>query len=300
MRLKLALRDVYSGYVDSLVPTVIRAVCGGSVDIVPEDRAELVIVGPFRKKRGFFEKLKKSDRNRNATYLFHTGENVRRHAVPADFSISFDLGVDDDTHLRWPLWTDSLVWRERGIVYEPENGRFGGGIEIERLLEPLGPRPLEREFRAAIFSWHLNEPRGSLIEALSSVMEVDGFGRAFDKSIASHDSSGFYKYDVLQRYMFNLCPENSLYPGYYTEKIVEAYAAGCIPIGWADPNLDADFNAGALINSLPFAKAGYAKGMAEAVAPEKLRRLVEVPLLDQAPSLEPLVRFIGKVVRASR
>ncbi len=62
--------------------------------------------------------------------------------------------------------------------------------------------------------------------------------------------------------MFNLCEENSVYPGYYTEKVVEAYATGCIPIGWANPNIDADFYVGVLANSVSFAKAGYAKGMA--------------------------------------
>ena len=299
MRLKLALRGVFPGYVDSLVPAVIKTVCGGDVDIVPEAQANLVIIGPFKDKRRFFERRKKKYRNKDAVYLFQTGENIRHDEIAADFSISFDLGVEDETHFRWPHWTDVVSWREHGVHYEPKNVRFGKPIEAEQLMEPLGARALERPFKAAIFSWHLREPRKTLIEALSSHMEVDGYGRAFDESIASHDSSGLLKCDILRNYMFNLCPENSLYPGYYTEKIVEAYAAGCIPVTWTDRNLEADFNPGAVINCLPFAATGYANGLADAISDENLQQLVEVPLLDKAPSLEPLVRFIEKVVRAA-
>lgn len=34
----------------------------------------------------------------------------------------------------------------------------------------------------------------------------------------------------LSKYKFNICCENSLYPGYLTEKVVQALIAGCIPI----------------------------------------------------------------------
>ena len=36
----------------------------------------------------------------------------------------------------------------------------------------------------------------------------------------------------MKRCEFNICPENSEYPGYCTEKIFHALEAGCIPIYW--------------------------------------------------------------------
>ena len=51
-----------------------------------------------------------------------------------------------------------------------------------------------------------------------------------------------------------MCPENGLYPGYYTEKIPEAFYSGCLPITWADENIVADFNSRAFLNLEPLFK----------------------------------------------
>lgn len=45
------------------------------------------------------------------------------------------------------------------------------------------------------------------------------------------------KHTWLQSYKFNLCFENSSAKGYVTEKIIQAFAAGCIPIYWGDESL---------------------------------------------------------------
>jgi Glycosyltransferase family 10 (fucosyltransferase) C-term/Alpha-(1,3)-fucosyltransferase FucT N-terminal domain len=299
MRLRLAFKDSYPLYKESLIPSMIAKMCNERLEITNEEYADLIIVGPSQNKKQFFQKFLKGYQNKRAKYLFHTGENVRFNEVKADFAISFDLSVEDKNHLRWPLWMDSIRWREYGLDYRPENIRFGRAIEIEQLMAPLGQDTLERQFKAAIFTRHLKEPRDSLIKALRSIMQVDGFGRAFDNSIKSHDASGFCKYDILKDYIFNLCPENSLYPGYYTEKIVEAYAAGCIPITWADPNVKVDFKEGSFINCHPFAAGGYDKGLGSAVTKAKLERLVETPLLSDRPSLLPLREFLDRVIVAA-
>ena len=41
--------------------------------------------------------------------------------------------------------------------------------------------------------------------------------------------------------------ENSAYPGYTTEKILEAFAAGTIPIYWGDPEIGRVFNEKAFV-----------------------------------------------------
>ena len=49
-------------------------------------------------------------------------------------------------------------------------------------------------------------------------------------------------------YRFALCPEVKSHPGYCTEKILHAFAGGCIPIYWGDPTVTNDFNEKAFIN----------------------------------------------------
>lgn len=42
---------------------------------------------------------------------------------------------------------------------------------------------------------------------------------------------------VLNRYRFAICFENTIFPGYLTEKIFDCFLAGCIPIYWGDPKV---------------------------------------------------------------
>lgn len=41
-----------------------------------------------------------------------------------------------------------------------------------------------------------------------------------------------FKNELIRKYKYNICPENSFAHGYITEKIFEAFANGCIPIYW--------------------------------------------------------------------
>ncbi len=49
--------------------------------------------------------------------------------------------------------------------------------------------------------------------------------------------SGNEKFNVLKKYRFCFCFENSSHPGYITEKIFGCFASGCIPIYWGAPNI---------------------------------------------------------------
>ena len=45
------------------------------------------------------------------------------------------------------------------------------------------------------------------------------------------------KRSVLSRYRFAICFENTIFPGYLTEKLFDCLLAGCIPIYWGDPTI---------------------------------------------------------------
>lgn len=55
------------------------------------------------------------------------------------------------------------------------------------------------------------------------------------------------KFEFLSRYKFNLAFENSLVDGYTTEKIVDAFYAGTVPIYWGNRQVTKDFNPDAFI-----------------------------------------------------
>ena len=56
------------------------------------------------------------------------------------------------------------------------------------------------------------------------------------------------KIEFLKDYKFNIAFENSTFPGYCTEKIINSMFAGCIPIYWGDPLVTNDFNENSFLN----------------------------------------------------
>lgn len=304
--MKIGFRHQYADYDRSLVMSVLHRITGGRLEITRADKADLVIVGPFapRRRSKVQKMLRALGRLRpiprsGALRLFHTSENVRHDAADADYALSFDLGVASDRHFRLPLWVESIDWSHEGIANVP-NPRVARLLSVERLMQPLGRSVLDRPQRAALFATHMCEPRRTLFDALAKVMPTQGFGRGFDRSIADHNSSGFAKDVVLRDFAVNLCPENSLYPGYYTEKIVEAYGAGCLPVSWTDPHVRVDFNPAAFVNAFDFAATGYEAGLRRCLTRDAMAACAEHPLLLERPSIEPLVEFLKKVVADAR
>ncbi|MCF7852603.1 MAG: hypothetical protein K9M07_05120 [Simkaniaceae bacterium] len=68
----------------------------------------------------------------------------------------------------------------------------------------------------------------------------DLFGTGWNKKkIANYQGQIPYKYDTLKHYRFNFCLENIKgEKGYITEKIFDAFEAGCIPIYLGPSNID--------------------------------------------------------------
>jgi hypothetical protein len=304
--MKIGFQHQYAGYDRSLVMSVLHRIAGGRLEITRADKADLVIVGPFapRRRRKAREWLHALGRLRpfpasGALRLFHTAENVRHNAVEADYALSFDLGVASGRHFRLPLWVESIDWSREGIANVP-NPRVARLLSVEQLMQPLGRPLLDRPQRAALFATHMSEPRRTLFDALARVMPTKGFGRGFDRSISNHNTSGFAKDVVLRDFAVNLCPENSLYPGYYTEKIVEAYGAGCLPVSWTDPHVRVDFNPAAFVNAFDFAATGYEAGLRRSLTRDAIAACAEQPLLLEKPRIEPLVEFLEKVVADAR
>lgn len=307
--IKIATNGVPHDYQSSLLPHVINNM-GYHIDWVKPEAAELLIVGPFAEKNNKAHRWcpkplrplvckavesTKSKRKNQALTLFHTQENERHDYLPADYAISFDLGVQSANHFRLPYWMEMLDWSHEGVTGNT-NPRYGELLKISTLMSPLGDRFLQRGGSCALLSSHLREPRGSLFSALEKVLPTQGFGAFFNKNIKNHHSSGFLKQEVLKDFSYNLCPENGLYPGYYTEKIPEAFNSGCLPITWADENIQVDFNPDAFLNLLPHFKNNFQDLPDILSSKERMESFQSQPLLTIKPSIEPLKQFLSSIL----
>lgn len=304
--IRIALSGVAEDYPQSLVPIIIKTI-GYEIEWTHAEKADLVIFGPFfhvgktlrwapKPLRPLIQSLmhRIHSAHRPLT-LFQTAENLRHNHIPCDYALSFDLAVDNDRHYRHPYWMEMLDWSDEGVTGNT-NPRFGCLLKPERLLQPLGSAFLQKARKAAIFASHQREPRATLIRELRKHMDVDGFGPIFDSSVQHHSSSTFAKREVLKDYAFNLCPENTLYPGYYTEKIIEAFYADSLPLTWVDECVCVDFNPNAMVNLAPMMKNQF-RDLAETIGDDaSLTQKAAEALLLERPSIEPLRAFMKNVL----
>lgn len=310
--IRISLAGAPHDYQQGFLPVVINAL-GYSIQWVKPAQCDLQIRGPFfrqNEKRyrwlprpirpcatNFELTLKNGLGSRSSVplSLFHTAENVRHDAVEADYSISFDLPAQSNRHFRFPYWMEMTDWSHEGLRGN-QNPRFGQLLTIPRMMRPLGNDFLKRARKVAIFSSHLREPRATLVRAVKRFTPLEGFGPYFNKNVLDHHQSGFNKVDILQDFAFNLCPENGLYPGYYTEKIPEAFVAGCLPLTWTDTNVCIDFNPKAFINLEPMSWQDFEPLNDIINSPAKLESFAEQPLLLNIPSIEPMKDFLREIV----
>jgi len=307
--IKIALEGVPKDYVTSLLPTVIHHL-GYQIQWVNSKQSDLTILGPFFKVAKPFKMVPKplrplasqlsdrmkSQRKQAPLTLFHTQENSRHNTFATDYSISFDLGVFNPKHYRLPYWMEMIDWSHEGVTGN-QNPRYGRLMHLKDLSSPLGKRFISRPHRMALITSHLLEPRKTLFEHVGKMIPIDGFGPYFDKNIRSHLQSSFTKYELLQDYAFNLCPENTLYPGYITEKIPEAFNAGCLPITWVDTNIQCDFNPAAILNLLPLTHENFSSFAEMIHSKQYLDNFSEQALIIRQPSLEPFKVFLHEILR---
>jgi hypothetical protein len=301
-----------SDYRQSLLPIIAQSL-GFEINWVRPQESNLVILGPFanikpkslswcpKPLRPTIKSLKQlltealGSRKSTPLTLFQSAENIRHDVYRADYSISFDLNIQSTTHFRLPYWMEMIDWSHEGVIGN-QNPRYGQLLKIERLMQPLGNHFLKRNLEAAFLSSHIREPRKTLFDAVQKVIPVTGFGAQFNKNIEDHHRSGFLKYTLLQNFAFNLCPENGMYPGYYTEKIPEAFYAQCLPITWTDENVKIDFNPNAFINLAPMSWCNFAPLQEIIESHQLLAGYASQALLLNAPSILPFRDFIKRIL----
>jgi hypothetical protein len=73
----------------------------------------------------------------------------------------------------------------------------------------------------------------------SKFTNIDYYGRSFNPFDV--------KEDVLNDYYFSIAIENEKYSNYYTEKLMDCFATGTIPVYYGTPEIDKMFNMDGII-----------------------------------------------------
>lgn len=168
--------------------------------------------------------------------IFITGENVHSHNFRAysdnmlsekkiDLSLGFNY-IDDARYVRMPLWLRTQFvpeWSEKEIIEHVNRLRF----------PEIGKRD---KFAALVARYDWGNTRSQIYESLKNVGHIQCPSKVLHNDETLKTDFNDDKPVYLRQFCFNICPENSNYKGYVTEKVFDSVASGCIPIYWGSDN----------------------------------------------------------------
>lgn len=164
--------------------------------------------------------------------IFYTGENLTPDFNACDYAIGFDYLDYGDRYYRFPF-------------YLIKHGEAVQRMECKHLLPDDWDLHREKpNFCSFTVSNHLCAERNNAFWELSKYKKVDSGGKVNNN--IGHLIDNKFEFDKTHK--FSLCFENTTFPGYTTEKIVDAFAARTIPIYWGDPEITKVFNEKAFVN----------------------------------------------------
>jgi hypothetical protein len=221
-------------------------------------------------------------------------ENQRPNYQKYKFSLSSDFDTYGGKNCRVPLWYMELQWPGAVASQPHRRGKhiahgFEPLVDIDSLLHPRpSPSAADKELFCCMIAANAEAHRMLCVGRLSSIERVDLFGPITGKPFQAS------KYELLSRYRFNLCFENSTFPGYYTEKLLQAWVGGCVPLYYSDPWFKLDFNPKALINRINFSTVDeFANHVASVNASRAaMVELFDQPLLTKRPTLDDTITFL--------
>jgi hypothetical protein len=178
--------------------------------------------------------------NRNCVKIFYTGENERPWDYQCHYSISFDHNEFEGRNYRLPLY----------VIYDYDNHHrdVPNTSTIQRIPSDL---LVKKDFCSFVVKNGGCQKRNEWFQILNSYKGVASGGPLFNNIgyvLPRGEQSVQAKLQFLNSYRFNLCFENTSYPGYATEKLYEALCAKTVPIYWGSPTIECDFNTKAFLN----------------------------------------------------
>ena len=163
-------------------------------------------------------------------------ENVRPDFSTCDYSLSFDY-PDDPRNLRLPYYSDVNFYLGR------EPNKYLSLIKPDN-YDPVRVLDSKKRFCNFIYSNEWATERLAFFGELSKYKRVDSGGSV-------KNNLGFKvrnKREFMIPYKFTIAFENSSYPGYVTEKLVDPMFANSLPIYWGSPRVHEEFNPRSFIN----------------------------------------------------
>lgn len=209
----------------------------------------------------FYSNFNKEYIKYDCVRIFYTGECLVPDFNLCDYAMAFENMDFEDRYLRVPLY-ELFHYRDK----------------YQLLLDNAVEQSVKTDFCGFVVSNDSGmSERKEMFEILSAYKRVDSGGR-YMNNIGGPVKD---KFAFDKKHKFSLTFENCCHDGYTTEKIVEAFAAGAIPIYYGNPLIGREFNTKAFINVHDFAS------LADVV--EYVKRIDSDQLLYNQIKSEPII-----------
>lgn len=185
----------------------------------------------------FSDESKKKCVYYNCIRVLFIGENNRPDFNLFDYAIGFDDLQFGDRYLHAPLYTWPF-YRHRYLR-----------LAMDKKTNPFYSGAEKSDFCGFLVSNGNNASpvRDLFFDMLSEYKKVNSGGKYRNNMPDGKAIPTNHELDFISKQKFMIAFENSTFPGYTTEKIINAWAGGAIPIYWGDPDIKKVFNEKAFI-----------------------------------------------------
>jgi hypothetical protein len=219
--MKEKLKLSYADWLDDGKEFVFTKILEQSYDVefTNPNQSDITFVSVFGNTKG----------NLNSFTIYYTVENTRN---PMD--VNYSMNYNQDSNFILPIYY--VMSNEYTVLNK---------VESPLMLENrVGGK--RNNFCGFLISNPSNYHRNNAFNQLSNKYKhVDSGGGALN-------NIGYRAGDTIKwmsNYKFYICFENTKYDYYITEKLINAYHAGCIPIYWGSDTVGYEFNENCMINA---------------------------------------------------
>jgi len=174
----------------------------------------------------FYSVFGKKHLNYKCKRIFYSGENAGADFSECDYALTGDYNLDP-RHYRLPLYV---------LYFSPD--RF-----VKSEFDAVSELRAKKGFCSFVVSNASGKVRNRFYHKLSQYKRIASGGKVYNNiGYRVPDKVAF-----VRDYKFCVSFENRSYPGYTTEKIVEAFFANSVPIYWGNPLIHREFNPDAFL-----------------------------------------------------
>lgn len=222
--------------------------------VMNREEADIVFVSWYSPDMPTHIYHKKIRDNYKGTFVYYTAEHDGaglRKEQQVDFEI-YDYVI---SHYR--ISSSQHIWmpnylRKHGLnVFSKVNELYDNNCRLAK--------PKTVQF---CYSNESCQKRNNDLHLLQSMIHVDCGGKLFNNMEGYLPRDTKLYISALSEYQFIMTYENSSFPGYTTEKLVEAYMAGSVPIYWGDPLVNDIWDENTMINVNKCDLSVFAPGIA--------------------------------------